>query len=149
VAAVEAVAGFLVRHGPPEALGWYGETVVAEDLLYHLDVLDAADDEYRALFLELANGFLDRVGRDVEDPLPAIQRLKWHLVRRRLMPELLEVLRFQKSGLDRNPKVWIRGRAFGDYPYLDDPRLGIPRSVYRLDTGRRRLRHAVTLVRHG
>ena len=33
--------------------------------------------------------------------LPAIDRLKWHLVRRRLMPELLEVLRFEKSRRDQ------------------------------------------------
>ena len=31
--------------------------------------------------------------------LAAIDRLKWHLVRRRLLPELLEVLRFQKEDL--------------------------------------------------
>jgi CDP-glycerol glycerophosphotransferase len=147
VAALEAVERFLVRDGPPGAMRWYAESVVEEDLLYHLDVLDVADDEYRALFLELANAFLDRAGPGVEDPLPAIQRLKWQLVRRRLMPELLEVLRFQRSELRRNPKVWIRGRAYGDYPYLDDPARAIPRSVYRLDTTRRRVRHVLALLR--
>jgi hypothetical protein len=39
------------------------------------------------------------------------------------------------------------GRVYGDYPFLDDPALGIPRSLYRLDTARRRLRHAVVLAR--
>jgi hypothetical protein len=36
---------------------------------------------------------------------------------------------------------------YGDFPFLDDPALGIPRAVYRLDTTRRRARHLVTLTR--
>jgi CDP-glycerol glycerophosphotransferase len=147
VAAIEQVERFLDEQGPPGARRWYDESVASDDLRYHLDALDAGDDEYRELFLDLANEFLARAGPGVEDPLPAIQRLKWQLVRRRALPELLEVLRFQQTELRSNPKVWIHGRAYGDYPFLGDPRLNIPRSVYRLDTGRRRLRHLATLAR--
>ena len=42
--------------------------------------------------------------------LPAIQRLKWHLVRRRLLPELLEVVAFHKAHPGGGPKVRIAGR---------------------------------------
>jgi CDP-glycerol glycerophosphotransferase len=147
VAAIEQVERFLDEQGPPGARRWYDESVASDDLRYHLDALDAGDEAYRALFLDLANAFLDRAGPGVEDPLPAIQRLKWHLVRRRALPELLEVLRFQQTELRSNPKVWIHGRAYGDYPFLGDPRLNIPRSVYRLDTARRRLRNLATLAR--
>jgi CDP-glycerol glycerophosphotransferase len=142
--AIASVERFLERNGPPAARRWYAESVLEEDLLYHLDALDVADDDYRALFMELAGAFLERSGPGVEDPLPAIQRLKWLLVRRGRLPELLEVLRFQKSGA--RPKVWIRGRAYGDFPFRDDAELAIPLSVYRLDTARRRLRHARTLI---
>src|SRR5262249_21242810 len=147
LAAVGQVCDFLDATQPPPARRVYHESVVAEDLRYHLDVLGAADDEYRALFLAGANDFLARAGAGIEDGLPAIQRLKWQLVRRRALPELLEVLRFEREELPRRPRVLRGGRVYGDYPFLDDPALGIPRSVYRLDTTRRRLRHAVVLAR--
>jgi CDP-glycerol glycerophosphotransferase len=145
LAAVEEVSAFLGARSAA-ARRWYDESVVEDDLRYHIDVLDAAGDEYRALFLERANAFLDRAGPGVEDRLPAIQRLKWHLVRRRLMPELLEVVAFQKAGGARR-KVRIGARVYGDFPFRDDPALGIPRGIYRLDTARRRARHLVTLTR--
>jgi CDP-glycerol glycerophosphotransferase len=132
---------------PADVRRWYDESVVEEDLRYHLDVFDEGDAEYRAVFLDRANAFLERAGDDVEARLPAIQRLKWHLVRRRLEPELIEVLRFQRTELRRNPKVLIGGRVYGDYPFLRDERLAIPRSVYRLDTARRRANHILTLLR--
>jgi CDP-glycerol glycerophosphotransferase len=145
-AAVEHVCDFLEDGWPEPARRIYYESVVEEDLRYHLDVLDLADDEYRAVFMERANAFLARAGDDVEARLPAIQRLKWHLVRRERVPELLEVVRFDRDGL-RTRRTVRGGRVYGDYPYLDDPSLAIPRSVYRLDTLRRRLRQAAILVR--
>jgi CDP-glycerol glycerophosphotransferase len=144
--AVEQVSAWLDAHGPPGARRRYAETVVEEDLRYHVDVLDEADDEYRRVFLDRANAFLDTAGPGVEDRLPAIQRLKWHLVRRRLLPELLEVVAFHKAHPGGGPRKRIGLRVYGEYPFLDDPALGIPRSVYRLDTTRRRLRHARVLL---
>ena len=118
-----------------------------EDLRYHLDALPEGAAEYRAEFLDRANAFLDRAGENVERHLPAIQRLKWHLVRRRRLPELLEVLRFEATALHARPRTVIRGRLYGDYPFLRDAELAIPRAVYRLDTARRRARHVMTLLR--
>jgi CDP-glycerol glycerophosphotransferase len=146
LAAVEGVRDWMGEHGGPGARRAYEESVVEDDLRYHIDVLDVADDRYREVFVQRANAFLDAAGPGVEDRLPAIQRLKWHLVRRRLLPELLEVVAFQKAHPGRPPARWIGGRRYGAFPYLDDPRLAIPRSVYRLDTARRRARHALTLL---
>jgi CDP-glycerol glycerophosphotransferase len=147
LAAVTQVCDFLDATQAPAARRVYHESVLAEDLRYHLDVLDVAGDDYRAAFFAGAAAFLERVGPGIEDGLPPIQRLKWHLVRRGALPELLEVLRFERERLGARPRVRRAGRLYGDYPYLDDPALGIPRSVYRLDTGRRRLRQAVILAR--
>jgi CDP-glycerol glycerophosphotransferase len=144
-AAVEQARAFLVEQGPAGSPRWYDECVVGEDLLYHLDVLPEGDDAYREAFLDLATVYLGRAGEGIEDALPPIQRLKWHLVRGRRLPELLEVVRFERDELRRNRKVWIGGRAYGAYPYLGDP--SIPRRVYRLDTTRRRARHAIGLLR--
>jgi CDP-glycerol glycerophosphotransferase len=146
LSAVERVSEFLDGRAPARLKRWYDESVVEDDLRYHLDVLDATDGEYRAVFLERANAFLDQAGPGVEDRLPAIQRLKWHLVRRRLLPELLEVVRFQKAG-GAARKARAGGRVHGEYPFFEDRGLGIPRSVFRLDTARRRTRHLGALMR--
>ncbi len=105
---------------------------MADDLRLHLNVLDIADDDYRELFLERVNTFLDGADASIYDDLPAIDRLKWHLVRRRLMPELLEVLQFQKEALAGSAPVRVRRRWYGDYPFRGDERLQVPASVYRL-----------------
>ena len=83
--------------GPRGSKRWYDESVVADDLRYYLNSLDVADEEYRALFLDRVNAFLDQASDKIFKPLVAIERLKWHFVRRRMMPELLEVIRFQKE----------------------------------------------------
>src|SRR3954469_9380196 len=48
------------------------------------------------------------------------------------MPQLLEVLRFQREDLAETPPLVISGRAYGDYPFRTDPGLAIPADVYRL-----------------
>ena len=110
-------------------------------------MLEGADDDYLALFLDRVNAFLDGASPRIYDPLPAIERLKWHLVRRRLVPELLEVLRFQKQDLASTPPVRVRGRWYGDYPFRtdarpEDPALGLPArgraDAARVDRGARR-----------
>jgi CDP-glycerol glycerophosphotransferase len=111
---------------------WYFRGIVGDDLTFYLNPLAAADEEYRQLFLEEVNRFLERAPKGTYEELPAIERLKWHLVRRKLMPELLEVLRFQRERMRDMPPIEIRGRWYGNYPYFDDPRLKIPRSVYSL-----------------
>ena len=145
LAAVEQAAAFLAGRSS-QVKRWYDESVVEDDLRYHIDALPEADLQYRELFLDRANAFLERSGAGVEDRLPAIQRLKWWLVRERRMPELIEVVRFQKAG-GATRTVRIGVRSYGDYPFLDDPAAAIPRSVYRLDTTRRRARHVAALVR--
>lgn len=145
VAAVNAVCDFLDARGLPARA--YHESVLAEDLRYHLDVLPDADDGYRRAFLAAAGTFLERIGPSAEDGLPPLQRLKWHLARRGLLEQLLEVAAFERAGRHRGARTRIRGRAYAAYPFLGDADLAVPRDVYRLDTGRRRLRQAMTLVR--
>jgi CDP-glycerol glycerophosphotransferase (TagB/SpsB family)/glycosyltransferase involved in cell wall biosynthesis len=133
VAAVDHVSRFLADRGMTEAKAVYDKSVVGSDLRYFLDVLDNAAEDERHLFLDLANDFLDRADEQVlEQPL-AIDRLKWQLVRRRALPELLEVLRFADEELTETPPVREGGHWYGDYPYRTDERLGIPRRVYRLE----------------
>src|SRR5436190_6274214 len=130
---IQEVSKHLAADGPRGSKRWYDETVVADDLRHYVNALDMADDAYRRLFLDRVNEFLNQASRGIYRDLPAIERLKWHLVRRRMLPELLEVLRFQKEELPTVEPLRIRGRWYGDYPYRTDRRLKIPRSVYRLE----------------
>src|SRR4051812_20964472 len=129
---IQDVSEHLAADGPRGSKRWYDESVVADDLRYYLNSLDVADDEYRALFLDRVNAFLDQASDKIFKPLVAIERLKWHFVRRRMMPELLEVIRFQKEELNSTPPLRIRGRWYGDYPFRTDKRLKVPHSIYRL-----------------
>lgn len=142
--AVESVSDYLAEHGPRRAKRWYDSSVVADDLSYYLNALESADEDYRALFLERVNAFLDRVSPRAFRRLPAMDRLKWHLVRRRMMPELLEVLRFQREDLPDTPPVRIRGRFYADHPMRTDPSPKLPRSLFRID---RELRFLAQLER--
>src|SRR4051794_36327300 len=105
LAAMEQVVDWLDEHGKRKWKRWYYRGIVADDLSFYLNPLVSADDEYRELFLDKVNAFLDRAPKHAFDELRSIDRLKWHLVRRRLMPELLEVIRFHGERLKDTPPV--------------------------------------------
>ena len=105
---------------------WYDESVVADDLRYYLNVARRAPTRSTARCSWTASTRSSTARpRSVFDALPAIERLKWHLVRRRLMPELLEVLRFQREDLRDTPPVRIAR------PLVR--RLPVPRPTARLE----------------
>jgi CDP-glycerol glycerophosphotransferase len=92
VAACEHVRDYLERNGPPGARRRYDETLVSDDLRYHLDVLPRADADYRAAFMAYATPFLASAGPGVEDRLPPLQQRKWRLVREGRLDDLLALL---------------------------------------------------------
>jgi CDP-glycerol glycerophosphotransferase len=102
-------------------------------------VLDAADTAYRVAFLDAVNAFLAGIDEASFAPLAAIERLKWHLVRRRALDELLEVVRFQREELPGRAPVRVGARWYGDFPFRSDARLAIPPEVYRVPAPWRRL----------
>jgi CDP-glycerol glycerophosphotransferase len=132
VAAVDHVSRFLGEQGLWLSKAAYDRSVVTSDLRFFLEVLPRADDEFRRLFLDLANDFFDRANDWALDQPFAIDRLKWELVRRRALPELLEVLRFEDEDLADRPPVREGRSWYGDYPYRNDERLRIPRGTFRL-----------------
>jgi CDP-glycerol glycerophosphotransferase len=133
MSAVEYVSDYLAERGPRRVKRWYDVSVVADDLSYYLNALESADDHYRALFLDRVNAFLDRVKPRALRGLPTMERLKWHLVRRRMMPELLELLRFQREDFSDTPPVRIRGHYYADHPFRTDPSAKIPPSLFCVD----------------
>jgi CDP-glycerol glycerophosphotransferase len=131
--AVDAVSRFLAARNP-KLKRQYDKMCADQDFRYTLEKLDEADDEFRDLFVELVNDFFDRSHRGVFDDLPAIARLEWYLVRHRMLPELIEVLRFDKTReFDRTRDVRRGRHIYGNLPFFDDPVRRIPKRVYRLD----------------
>ncbi|WP_281262392.1 bifunctional glycosyltransferase/CDP-glycerol:glycerophosphate glycerophosphotransferase [Allonocardiopsis opalescens] len=133
VAAVAGLSAFLAEHASDRAKRLWDATALGGDLRRLLLGLDEADDAVRDAFYDRAGKYLATVPAEVLTGLRAIDRLNWHLVRRRLTPRLLEVLTFQKSVELRKARAVRHGLGFYvAYPFLDDPAAGVPRSVYRL-----------------
>ncbi|MEU5883250.1 CDP-glycerol glycerophosphotransferase family protein [Spirillospora sp. NPDC047279] len=121
---VRAAADFLREHAP-DLKDAYDGFALSDDIRIYVNVFDQGDDTYRERFFDLVNAFLDTVDPKLYDDLPAIDRLKFHAVRERLSPELLEIVSFSKSDPMRNSAIQRDGRPgtwYGDYPYLGDPR---------------------------
>ncbi|MGP4024076.1 bifunctional glycosyltransferase/CDP-glycerol:glycerophosphate glycerophosphotransferase [Actinomadura sp. 3N407] len=133
-AAVESVSRFLGARTEPRVLACkqeYDEVALRSDLRIFLNVLNEADEEFRTRFAELARTFLEQADRTALESLPAMMRLKWHLVGRGLMPELLQVLEYErlKQRIPVTRRLW---RHYAKYPFWGDRRLRIPRRVFRL-----------------
>ena len=137
LAAVEHVHGFITQHESVRQRRRYEHTVVAQDLRYHLDLLPDVDDEYRELFMQWAGVFLAGCGRGVCDDLTAIDRAKYHLVRRGRLDDLLELIAFQREDALSTPPRRRGGRYYANYPVL-----AVPRAALRL--GRRDRELALT-----
>jgi poly(ribitol-phosphate) beta-N-acetylglucosaminyltransferase len=71
--------------------------------------------------------------------LPALGRLKVHLVGQGMEPELSELIRVVAAG-GRGRDVVRDGRVYGGYPYFRDPVLGFPDDCYDV-TGELEVRH--------
>ncbi|KOG10583.1 glycosyltransferase family 2 protein [Streptomyces viridochromogenes] len=82
----------------------------------------------------------------LNDRLSAMARLRLHLVRHRMLDELLELVRFEKE-LARTkvstPVLVDAGRALARYPFLRDPARAIPDDRYDV-TAQLGVRHRVT-----
>ncbi|GAA3738663.1 CDP-glycerol glycerophosphotransferase [Spinactinospora alkalitolerans] len=132
--AVTAVSDFIVERGTPLDKRRWDVAALGNDLRTFLQVLDQADEVFLQRFFDLGNAYLDTVDPKVYPELPAVERLKWYLIRKRLGPQLAEMLTFNKSVEQKKAEAVRHGaRFYADYPFKDDPALKIPREVYRLD----------------
>jgi CDP-glycerol glycerophosphotransferase len=98
--------------------------------------LDDADEEVRDLVFDLLNSYLDRVSPRLLRGLGVLDRLLYHLVRKRRVEDTLEVATFAKSVEIKKAGVVRRGLGYYiRYPFFDspDPAKAVPREVYRLD----------------
>ncbi|MCW2877019.1 MAG: CDP-glycerol:poly(glycerophosphate) glycerophosphotransferase [Sphaerisporangium sp.] len=131
--AVESVRRFLQENWPRRYLREWDRVALDSDLRIFMHLLDRADEPFQQRFLDLAAAYLGHVHRTSTDRLTAIRRLQWHLAGRRMLPELLETLWFERSTRDEHPRAVRRGlRHYGRLPFFDDPVQAVPREVYRM-----------------
>lgn len=91
---------FLDGHRTPEYAEHkrrYDLACLKSDLLLHLDALLDADEEVHDHFLREARAFLDEAAPGVVEELPAVDRVKWELVRAGKKQRLLDLLEFERG----------------------------------------------------
>ncbi|MFF4401192.1 glycosyltransferase family 2 protein [Streptomyces sp. NPDC001480] len=103
---------------------------------------------------ETQEKMLDQLAETIEplwhdglnDRLSAMARLRLHLVRERMLDELLEVVEFERESARSKaatPLLVENGRAYARYPFLRDPAHPVPDSCYDV-TAQLGTRHLVT-----
>jgi CDP-glycerol glycerophosphotransferase len=109
-------------------------SVLRRDMRMLVQAFEQASDEERARIAELAADYLKTVDPSVYPAVSLSDRLRGYLLGHGKLPELLEVLRFERSGEDRAAPV-VRGgdgqvRWFAGYPFFGDPAHGVPDDMY-------------------
>jgi CDP-glycerol glycerophosphotransferase len=142
LAGVRQVSRFLGKHKQRKIKRIYDASALTGDLMIFMKELPRVDDDYRQIFLDSCNEFLDTVDQKVLDGLPAQQRVLWRLVRKRMLPELLEMIPTVRS---RHSIVRKGLRRYHDLMFLEDERPELPRTLYLAGTPRPRTKmHAAT-----
>ncbi|EGX59583.1 glycosyl transferase family protein [Streptomyces zinciresistens K42] len=119
-------------------------TVDVQQLLGHL-ALEERPEQEKAL-TRLAEIIAPLWHEGLNDRLSAMARLRLHLVRHRMLDDVLELLRFEAE-LARSdaatPVLVDDGRALARYPFLRDPVRAIPDNCYDV-TAQLGIRHRIT-----
>ncbi|MEU1617833.1 CDP-glycerol glycerophosphotransferase family protein [Streptomyces sp. NPDC005722] len=135
IAAVDHVSRFL---GDPARTRWttfkraYDRSVLTDDLLYFIDALPMAGPEYRRVFMARCRDWLTRVDPALFPELPAALRIKWHLILKDRLDDLLAVLDheqhnsagFAVAGPPLRKRAVLRG--------ADGSRIALPAAAARL-----------------
>jgi CDP-glycerol glycerophosphotransferase len=130
---VDWVSRFLAENKQTKVKRWYDASALRGDLYIFMRVLPDVDEEYQRAFLDRCNDFLDRVADGVVDSLHTSLRVQWHLVRERMLPELLTVILATRD-LPSVPTVRRGFKRYHDLPFLDAERPELPRELFRAGT---------------
>lgn len=118
----------------PRLLNSYDEhALVPIELRVLFEALPRTDDENREELVAIGADLARCVSPRVLKRFPAITRLQLHLLCRKMLPELLEVLRFvqlKKAGDVPRVRRGLRRRRYAEYPFFEDEGRAIPRHVY-------------------
>ncbi|WP_155053809.1 glycosyltransferase family 2 protein [Streptomyces blattellae] len=119
-------------------------TVEVQQFLDHL-VCETQPQQEKAL-ARLAEIIAPLWHAGLNDRLSAMARLRLHLIRHRMLDELLELVRFEEELAQSKvstPVVVDQGRALARYPFLRDPAHAVPDNCYDV-TDQLGVRHHVS-----
>ncbi|WP_018653236.1 bifunctional glycosyltransferase/CDP-glycerol:glycerophosphate glycerophosphotransferase [Actinomadura flavalba] len=145
VASVSAVSAFLRAHAP-DLKDEYDRTVLNDDLMLYVNVVEEADDAYRAELCRRIDGYLRGVRPGLLRELPALPRLKYHLACAGRAADLVTVRELERCGLPlapARPRGLLRRRWYAGLPFRDDP--AIPAAVHDV-TGELTVRAGIDAV---
>ncbi|HXA60436.1 MAG TPA: CDP-glycerol glycerophosphotransferase family protein [Streptosporangiaceae bacterium] len=131
ISALLTIDTFLREYGTRSLLRRHQHKAVTNDLPLYFAELHRVGEDYREIFLDLVNRYLGQVSRGALRGLASTEKLKYELARRRLMPELLELLAWERGQRgDALPVLHRRGRLYADLPFRGE--LGLPTRVFRV-----------------
>ncbi|KAB2351754.1 bifunctional glycosyltransferase/CDP-glycerol:glycerophosphate glycerophosphotransferase [Actinomadura rudentiformis] len=148
MAVVTEVCDVLAAHAP-KLSRTYHRQVFGKELELLVKALPKVPEADQARLLDLGVRFVERADRRAIAQLDAFDRLWAHLLGRRMLAELLEVMAPHRKAEYVNAPVtrqgWIRPRWYARYPYFEDRARGVPRAVYDV-TGELEFRGRVDTV---
>jgi CDP-glycerol glycerophosphotransferase len=133
VRAVTSVSEFLREDRWADSKRAYDRLAITSDLRIFTRLLDEAPPEFQREFVELAGGFMQQAHPEALASVTAIERLKWHLIERGMLEELLVVVGFEKRFPDGAVAVKRFGKVYAALPFYGDRDRGVPRRVFRYD----------------
>jgi CDP-glycerol glycerophosphotransferase len=122
---------FLRQHEPARLVAEHQYKSLLNDLWLYVPDLGRTSADYQAEFMELTGRYLAQVEDGVLRKLPSTHKLAYHLIGRRMLPELLEYVGYLNAQTVKTVQVVReRGRIRADLPFRKRRDLGIPASVY-------------------
>jgi CDP-glycerol glycerophosphotransferase len=132
MASVRAVGAFLTSRAP-ELKSVFDRCVFDGDLAILVGAFRLVADTDRERLLDLASDYLTTVDESVYQQVDTLKRLQYHLIRRRMLPELLQVMRYTAQP-GAAPEMVRRGILrptwYAAYPYFGDRAAGVPDQIY-------------------
>ncbi|MQY07507.1 bifunctional glycosyltransferase/CDP-glycerol:glycerophosphate glycerophosphotransferase [Actinomadura macrotermitis] len=127
---VHRVSEFL-RAEAPRLKDAYDLTALGNDVMLYIDVVEEADDAYRAELCRLVRDHVRGVNPRLMRRLPALKRLKYRLAYLGRHADLVAVREYERTGLPAGRperRGLLRRRWYAGHPFRGDP--AIPDSIY-------------------
>ena len=132
ITALLAIDAFLRRHKPARLLRQHQTKALVNDIWLYVREIQRTSDSFRAEFIELTAGYLAQVDKRVFRTIQSWQKLAYHLIAQRQLPELIEFMTWRSQQPNKTvPVIRKMGRLTADLPFRGDSRLGVPDRVYR------------------
>ncbi|MGP4024754.1 bifunctional glycosyltransferase/CDP-glycerol:glycerophosphate glycerophosphotransferase [Actinomadura sp. 3N407] len=118
----------------PQLLNAYDEhALVGIELRTLFEALPRTHDVRREELAAIGAELAQRISPRLLKKLPAMTRLQLYLLCRRMLPELLEVLRFvrlRKAADAPRVRRGLRPRWYAEYPFFEDEERAVPQHLY-------------------